>query len=93
METFDPMQVRAFVASQVLGLCAGWEEGVLTGKQAANWLFRNDMLKRLEDAGACKGCLGVVDRGARLAEEGATEDDIRALRARALAILKVVAQA
>ena len=91
MTATDPQQVRAFVAIQVLGLCSALDEGVVSAQQARNWLFRTGMLERLKDAGACDGCLGVVQTGAELCDESMTcEEQLHALRGRALDILRVV---
>jgi hypothetical protein len=91
IDAFDPSQVRAFVAIQVLGLSVALEEGVIDGQDASRWLFRSGMLPRLEAAGACKGCLHLVGLGTELcAQEHANDEQIQALKAGALAVLRGV---
>jgi hypothetical protein len=91
VESFDPSQVRAFVAIQVLGLCVALEEGVIDSQAASRWLFRSGMLPRLESAGACKGCLHVVGLGAKLCADGtASTEQIAALKSGALTLLRGV---
>jgi hypothetical protein len=94
LEAFDPSQVRAFVAIQVLGLCVALEEGIMDGQQASRWMFRTGMLPRLKAAGACKGCLHVVGLGAEVCAEGqASEEQVAQLKAGALTILRGVTKA
>lgn len=91
IEAFDPSQVRAFVAIQVLGLCVALEEGVIDSQQASRWLFRTGMLPRLESAGACEGCLHMVGLGAKLCADGqASSEQIAALKSGALTLLRGV---
>ena len=83
----DPNDLRAFVAIQTLGLCAALEAGALTPADAERWLFQNEMMTKLQRAGACEGCLGLVSAGAD-ATRGPDGDAVAALKRGALAILE-----
>jgi hypothetical protein len=88
----DPSEVRAFVAIQVLGLCAALEAEVMDPTTAYRWLFRPGMREQLEGLGACPGCLGLVEVGQKLTTGCTTvsAQAIAELRARALDILRVI---
>jgi hypothetical protein len=84
----NPADLRAFVAIQTLGICAALEAGAIDGAQAARWLFQREMHDRLAHAGACQGCLGLVDLGAAVTAGGeAAAEAVAKLRAGALAML------
>lgn len=92
--TYDPAQLRAFVALQTLGLCTALEEGALSGDGARRWLFSTDMVTKLERIGACVGCMHLVELGATLAELVESGDAtcpvrIAKLKQQALAVLVV----
>jgi len=89
--TADPSEVRAFVAIQVLGLCAALEAGVMDPTTAYRWLFRPGMREQLLSMGACSGCLGLVDAGQQMTTGCATvrQDAIDTLRTHALEILRI----
>jgi len=88
LPALDPNDLRAFVAIQTLGLCAALEAGALSPSSAERWLFRPEMHDKLEHAGACSGCLGLVDLGAAATSgEEAVDAAIAELRRGALAML------
>ena len=88
LPALDSNDLRAFVAIQTLGLCAALEAGALSPASAERWLFRPEMHGKLKDAGACQGCLGLVDLGAAATSgEEAVGEAIAELRRGALAML------
>ena len=89
MERFDPTDLRAFVAIQCLGLVEALKAGAIAPADAARWLFHADMLARLKTAGACEGCLGLVEIGTVLSEgdEAAIESALGELRRGAMMAL------
>ncbi len=89
MEQFNATDLRAFVAVQCLGLVEAMDAGAMAPADAARWLFHTEMLTQLKSAGACKGCLGLVELGTVLKEgsSDAVTEAIASLRAGALAML------
>jgi hypothetical protein len=89
VERFEQTDLRAFVAIQCLGLVEAMEVGALAPTDAARWLFHAGMLQQLKSAGACQGCLGLVEVGTTLMEGSQAEiaEALVALRAGALAVL------
>ncbi len=89
MEQFSATDLRAFVAIQCLGLVEAMESGVIAPSDAARWLFHTKMLSQLKSAGACRGCLGLVEIGTVLAEGSQDEvtEAITTLRTGAMAML------
>lgn len=89
MEQFNATDLRAFVAIQCLGLVEAMESGVIAPSDAARWLFHTGMLSQLKSAGACRGCLGLVEIGTTLTEGSQEEvsEAMASLRAGAMAML------
>ena len=89
VEQFNATDLRAFVAIQCLGLVEAMGTGAMAPADAARWLFHTEMLTQLKSAGACKGCLGLVELGTVLTEGSSDEvtEAIASLRSGALAML------
>jgi hypothetical protein len=89
VERFDSTDLRAFVAIQCLGLVEALQSGAMAPADAARWLFHTEMLSQLKTAGACEGCLGLVELGTTLAEgsEHEVAEAMVSLRAGAMAVL------
>ncbi|MEL6345630.1 MAG: hypothetical protein AAFV53_21150 [Myxococcota bacterium] len=77
--------LRVFVAVQTLGICSAIEAGAMDVDDARRWLFRPEVRAMLKLAGACQGCIGLVDLGDDVCSEQAA---INGLRDHALTLLQ-----
>ena len=94
MDSFDPADLRIFVAIQCLGLVEALSAQAMDPADAARWLFHTEMLTQLKSAGACQGCLGLVELGAALSDGTAAEIEgaLTSLRQHAMAVLSATYQ-